>query len=63
MDSEMVFFFSIINLRMCVIMEWKSRMEIVEMVDCNGWPFWASCPGLSLVLFMHSLYTLKLSNL
>ena len=22
--------------------EWKNRMEIVEMVDCNGWPFWAS---------------------
>ena len=24
--------------------EWKSRewKEIVEMVDCNGWPFWAS---------------------
>ena len=22
--------------------EWKNRMEIVEKVDCNGWPFWAS---------------------
>ena len=22
--------------------KWKNRMEMVEMVDCNGWPFWAS---------------------
>ena len=22
--------------------EWTNRMEMVEMVGCNGWPFWAS---------------------
>ena len=31
--------------------EWNNRMEMVEMVDCNGWPFWASvtftCPSTS----------------
>ena len=40
--------------KQCKSREWKNRMEIVEMVDCSGWPFWASVLYPSFVPFqMH----------